>query len=47
MATGFLIALSLLAISLFLMAALLWNAPGEAFPGEYEDPLSSTKHRDI
>jgi hypothetical protein len=47
MTTGLLIALALLAISLFVMAALLWTAPGETFPGEYESPLSSTKHRDI
>ena len=47
MVTGLLIGLSLIAISLFLMATLLWNAPGETFPGEYEDPLASPKHRDI
>ena len=47
MVTGLLIALSLLAISLFVMVALFWTAPGETFPGEYEGPLSSTEHRDI
>ena len=47
MATALLIGLSLLAVSLFLMAALLWNAPGETFPGEYEGPLSPTKYHDI